>query len=131
MDLFFPDKQAAVNILSHTISVPIITSEQMLSDVTVCLSYDAPFSLPGVSMEVFFPISKMYRFELLIYRQHYCAGQQYFHLNMYRPPIGKRTFQAKVTKNFPSGYSIETIIDGKPLHGILFPTSATNLSSQR
>ncbi|KNA10975.1 hypothetical protein SOVF_138990 isoform B [Spinacia oleracea] len=58
-------------------------------------------------------------------------SQQYFHLNMYRPPIGKRTFQAKVTKNFPSGYSIETIIDGKPLHGILFPTSATNLSSQR
>ncbi|XP_021757170.1 rab9 effector protein with kelch motifs-like isoform X2 [Chenopodium quinoa] len=56
-------------------------------------------------------------------------SQQYFHLNMYRPPIGKRTFQAKVTKNFASGYSIETIIDGKPLRGVLFSTSVeANLS---
>lgn len=61
---------------------------------------------------------------------HSQQSQQYFHLNMYRPPVGKRTFQAKVTKNFASGYSIETIIDGKPLRGILFPTSsAANLSS--
>ncbi|XP_048500332.1 acyl-CoA-binding domain-containing protein 6 isoform X6 [Beta vulgaris subsp. vulgaris] len=55
-------------------------------------------------------------------------GQQYFHLNMYRPPIGKRTFQAKVTKNLATGYTIETTIDGKPLRGVLFSTScAANL----
>ncbi|KAJ0049262.1 hypothetical protein Pint_16276 [Pistacia integerrima] len=33
---------------------------------------------------------------------------------------GKKTFQAKVTENLPHGYTIETIIDGKPLRGILF-----------
>ncbi|CAI0453753.1 unnamed protein product [Linum tenue] len=33
---------------------------------------------------------------------------------------GKKTFQAKVTETFPHGYTIETIIDGKPLRGILF-----------
>ncbi|KAJ8752439.1 hypothetical protein K2173_004075 [Erythroxylum novogranatense] len=38
---------------------------------------------------------------------------------------GKKTFQAKVTETFPHGYSIETMIDGKPLRGILF----TNMPS--
>ncbi|XP_044476218.1 kelch domain-containing protein 3-like isoform X3 [Mangifera indica] len=33
---------------------------------------------------------------------------------------GKKTFQAKVTENLPHGYTIETIVDGKPLRGILF-----------
>lgn len=33
---------------------------------------------------------------------------------------GKKIFQAKVTESFPHGYTIETIIDGKPLRGILF-----------
>ncbi|KAL2935373.1 Kelch domain-containing protein 3 [Bienertia sinuspersici] len=51
-------------------------------------------------------------------------SRQYFHLNMYCPPVGKRTFQAKVTKHFASGFTIETTIDGKPLRGILFPTSS-------
>lgn len=59
-----------------------------------------------------------------MYRQQFCTGQQYFHLNMYRPPVGKRTFQAKVTKHFACGYTIETTVDGKPLRGILFPTSS-------
>ena len=54
-----------------------------------------------------------------------CAGQQYFHLNTYRPTTGKRAFQAKVTKNFANGYTIETVIDGKPLRGILFSTSSS------
>lgn len=53
-------------------------------------------------------------------------GQQYFHLNMYQPPTGKRTFQAIVTKKFASGYNIETVIDGKPLRGILFSTSTAS-----
>ncbi|XAR63822.1 hypothetical protein NMG60_11023920 [Bertholletia excelsa] len=38
----------------------------------------------------------------------------------YHPFPGKRTFQAKVTKCFPVGYTIETMIDGKLLHGVLF-----------
>ncbi|XP_057517343.1 uncharacterized protein LOC130798399 isoform X1 [Amaranthus tricolor] len=59
-------------------------------------------------------------------------NQQYFHLNMYRPPTGKRTFQAKAMKNFANGYTIETVIDGKPLRGILFSTApAANLSPHR
>ncbi|XVF49936.1 hypothetical protein PTKIN_Ptkin04bG0056400 [Pterospermum kingtungense] len=33
---------------------------------------------------------------------------------------GKKTFQAKVTESFPHGYTIETVIEGKPLRGILF-----------
>ncbi|OMO62949.1 Kelch repeat type 2 [Corchorus capsularis] len=33
---------------------------------------------------------------------------------------GKKTFHAKVTESFPHGYTIETVIDGKPLRGILF-----------
>ncbi|KAL9243311.1 hypothetical protein vseg_017213 [Gypsophila vaccaria] len=52
-------------------------------------------------------------------------SRQYFHLNMYRPPTGTRTFQAKVTKNFSNGFTIETIIDGKPFSGILFSTSSS------
>lgn len=33
---------------------------------------------------------------------------------------GKKTFQAKVTECSPHGYTMETVIDGKPLRGILF-----------
>ncbi|KAI4335890.1 hypothetical protein L6164_014488 [Bauhinia variegata] len=36
-------------------------------------------------------------------------------------PSGKVPFQAKVTGSMSEGYRIETVIDGKPLHGILFP----------
>ncbi|XP_074317045.1 uncharacterized protein LOC141653240 [Silene latifolia] len=60
----------------------------------------------------------------LPYNSH--QSRQYFHLNMYRPPVGKRTFQAKVTKNFANGITIETIIDGKPFRGILFSTSSSD-----
>jgi len=35
-------------------------------------------------------------------------------------PPGKRMFHAKVTEKISAGYTIETVIDGKPLHGILF-----------
>ncbi|KDP31367.1 hypothetical protein JCGZ_11743 [Jatropha curcas] len=50
---------------------------------------------------------------------------------------GKKTFQAKVTESFPHGYTIETIIDGKPLRGILFankpiaPQMANNCSTRK
>ncbi|CAA0826610.1 Galactose oxidase/kelch repeat superfamily protein [Striga hermonthica] len=48
------------------------------------------------------------------------TGRQNFYLNEYQTPMGKRTFQAKVTKSFTGGYTIETIIDGRPLRGVLF-----------
>ncbi|KAH1201500.1 Rab9 effector protein with kelch motifs [Glycine max] len=35
-------------------------------------------------------------------------------------PPGKKMFEAKVTENISEGYTIETVIDGKPLRGILF-----------
>ncbi|KAK8560002.1 hypothetical protein V6N12_012810 [Hibiscus sabdariffa] len=40
---------------------------------------------------------------------------------------GKKTFQAKVTESFPQGYTIETIIDGKPLRGILFANMPSSI----
>nr|GMC74156.1 kelch domain-containing protein 3-like [Ipomoea batatas] len=47
-------------------------------------------------------------------------GRQNVHLHEYQNTPGKKTFQAKVTKSFPDGYTIETVIDGKPLRGVLF-----------
>lgn len=40
--------------------------------------------------------------------------------NEYHNALVKRTFQAKVTKNITNCYTIETVIDGKPLRGVLF-----------
>ncbi|KAL5751468.1 hypothetical protein ACOSP7_026071 [Xanthoceras sorbifolium] len=59
-----------------------------------------------------------------------------FSLNDNVAQEGKKSFQAKLTENFPHGYTIETTIDGKPLRGILFankPNSAnaTNHNSSR
>uniref|UniRef100_A0A5B6YFY5 Putative RING finger protein B n=2 Tax=Davidia involucrata TaxID=16924 RepID=A0A5B6YFY5_DAVIN len=48
------------------------------------------------------------------------ASRQNVYLNEYQPPPGKRTFQAKVAKTFSGGYTIETVIDGKLLRGVLF-----------
>lgn len=46
------------------------------------------------------------------------AGRQ----NEHQTPLGTKTFQAKVTKSFPNGYTVETVIDGKRLRGLLFST---------
>ncbi|XP_035543495.1 tRNA wybutosine-synthesizing protein 2/3/4-like isoform X3 [Juglans regia] len=43
-----------------------------------------------------------------------------------QPLQGKKMFQAKVTENIPVGYTIETIIDGKPLRGILFSNKSNS-----
>ncbi|XP_019451767.1 PREDICTED: tip elongation aberrant protein 1-like isoform X1 [Lupinus angustifolius] len=43
------------------------------------------------------------------------------------PPPGKKMFAAKVTKNISEGYAIETVIDGKPLRGILFHNKPISL----
>lgn len=44
-------------------------------------------------------------------------------------PEGKRTFHAKITNTVPGGYTIETMIDGKLLRGVVFsnkqPSSTT------
>lgn len=48
------------------------------------------------------------------------AGSQKINLNQFQPVQGKTMFQAKVTKRINDGYAIETVIDGKPLRGILF-----------
>ncbi|KAL0421940.1 UNVERIFIED_CONTAM: hypothetical protein Slati_3216900 [Sesamum latifolium] len=55
-------------------------------------------------------------------------GRQNFYLNEYQTPFGKRTFQAKVTKSFSDGYTIETIIDGKPLRGVLFSNKPSSIN---
>ncbi|XP_028059170.1 RING finger protein B-like isoform X2 [Camellia sinensis] len=48
------------------------------------------------------------------------ASKRNISLREYHPFPGKRAFRAKVTKNFPVGFSIETFIDGKLLRGVLF-----------
>nr|XP_043615824.1 rab9 effector protein with kelch motifs [Erigeron canadensis] len=46
----------------------------------------------------------------------------------YHNAHGKRMFQAKVTKNITNCYTIETVIDGKPLRGVLF---SNNIGSNK
>lgn len=57
------------------------------------------------------------------------AGRHNFYINEYQTPYGKRSFQAKVTKSFSDGYTIETIIDGKPLRGVLFSNKPSSTST--
>ncbi|PWA99830.1 galactose oxidase/kelch, beta-propeller [Artemisia annua] len=54
------------------------------------------------------------------------ADGQNIYLNEYQNANGKRTFQAKVTKNITNCYTIETVIDGKPLRGVLFSNNVSN-----
>ncbi|KAI7753911.1 hypothetical protein M8C21_011987, partial [Ambrosia artemisiifolia] len=53
---------------------------------------------------------------------------QNIYLNECHNANGKRTFQAKVTKSITNCYTIETVIDGKPLRGVLF---SNNLGSKK
>ncbi|CAN1296792.1 Kelch domain-containing protein 3 [Linum perenne] len=48
------------------------------------------------------------------------TGPETVHFNVLQVHQGKKTFQATVAETFPYGYTIETIIDGKPLRGLLF-----------
>ncbi|KAK7330276.1 hypothetical protein VNO77_24466 [Canavalia gladiata] len=50
-------------------------------------------------------------------------------VNQSLPPSGKKIFEAKVTENISEGYTIETVIDGKPLRGILFLNKPNTLYS--
>lgn len=54
------------------------------------------------------------------------AGRENFPLNQVLHQ-GKKTFRAKVTESFSHGYTIETIIDGKPLRGILFANAPSSV----
>lgn len=53
-------------------------------------------------------------------------GKQDFTWHQSQSFQGKKTFQAKVTENIPVGYTIETVIDGKPLRGILFSNKSNS-----
>lgn len=48
--------------------------------------------------------------------------RQNIYLHEYQTPPGKRSFQAQVTTRLSDGYTIETVIDGKALRGVLFST---------
>ncbi|KAM7267965.1 hypothetical protein ACFE04_010131 [Oxalis oulophora] len=48
------------------------------------------------------------------------SGRENIPLNVAQSLEGKKPFVAKVTEAFPHGYSIETVIDGKSLRGIVF-----------
>ena len=45
------------------------------------------------------------------------TGRLYIPVNQPLPP-GKKMFQANVKGKNSAGYTIETVIDGKPLHGV-------------
>ncbi|KAG8388718.1 hypothetical protein BUALT_Bualt02G0154500 [Buddleja alternifolia] len=64
-----------------------------------------------------------------IYQPMPISRRQNFYLNEYQTPFGKRTFQAKVSKSFSDGYTIETIIDGKLLRGVLFSNKPSSISN--
>ncbi|KAF8104265.1 hypothetical protein N665_0176s0072 [Sinapis alba] len=49
-------------------------------------------------------------------------GKGNFGMNTGQFDQGKMMFHARVTETFPVGYSIETMIDGKVLRGVLFST---------
>ncbi|XP_071724164.1 uncharacterized protein [Rutidosis leptorrhynchoides] len=48
-------------------------------------------------------------------------------LNVAQAFEGKKAFQAQVTESFPLGFSIETIIDGRSLRGILLANKPSSL----
>ncbi|KAL0697889.1 hypothetical protein Bca4012_054011 [Brassica carinata] len=54
-------------------------------------------------------------------------GRGNFGLNTGQFDQGKMMFQAKVTERFPVGYSIETMINGKMLRGVLFSTKQSSV----
>ncbi|XP_024008446.1 rab9 effector protein with kelch motifs isoform X2 [Eutrema salsugineum] len=54
-------------------------------------------------------------------------GRGSFGLNTGQFDQGKMMFQARVTESFPVGYSIETMIDGKVLRGVLFSTKHSSI----
>ncbi|CAL0307175.1 unnamed protein product [Lupinus luteus] len=50
-------------------------------------------------------------------------------VNQFLAPPGKKVFVAKVAKKISGGYTLETIIDGKPLRGVMFHNKPSSLHS--
>ncbi|CAN8234881.1 unnamed protein product [Cochlearia groenlandica] len=59
--------------------------------------------------------------KLAVDRTNINQGRETIPLSIGLNDQGKSVFQAKVTGDFPLGYTIETIIDGKVLRGVVFP----------
>jgi len=55
------------------------------------------------------------------------AGAHSYHSYQSGNVQGKKIFQARVTENLGDRYTIETVIDGKPLRGILFSNKPSTL----
>ncbi|KAL5544644.1 hypothetical protein UlMin_008428 [Ulmus minor] len=56
-------------------------------------------------------------------------GQSYLHnMSLMQPQFlqGKKMFHAKVTERLSDGYAIETVVDGKPLRGVVFSSMQGN-----
>ncbi|XP_061351969.1 uncharacterized protein LOC133296940 [Gastrolobium bilobum] len=58
----------------------------------------------------------------------YGMGRLNIPVNQSLPPSGKEMFQASLTQNISGGYTIETVIDGKLLRGILFSNKPNTLN---
>ncbi|VVA95232.1 unnamed protein product [Arabis nemorensis] len=58
--------------------------------------------------------------KLAVARPNIDQGRENLPLNIGSIDQGKTVFQARVTENVPLGYTIETVIDGKVLRGVLF-----------
>ncbi|KAI4326576.1 hypothetical protein MLD38_031876 [Melastoma candidum] len=54
-------------------------------------------------------------------------GRHSFSSRLPDPFLGKKVFQARVTESLNDGYTIETVIDGKPLRGILFSNNPRSI----
>ncbi|KAF8037371.1 hypothetical protein BT93_B0321 [Corymbia citriodora subsp. variegata] len=93
------------------------------------LGHDKALVQVGVTTSAFQPVP------LSIYGQ---PGVHSYHSHQPGNVQGKKIFQARVTENLGDRYTIETVIDGKPLRGILFsnkpsavPTPFSSSSKKR
>ncbi|KAI3421534.1 uncharacterized protein J3R85_012231 [Psidium guajava] len=82
------------------------------------LGQDKALVQVGVTTSTFQPVP------LSIYGQ---PGAHSYHSYQSGNLQGKKIFQARVTENLGDRYTIETVIDGKPLRGILFSNKPSNL----
>ncbi|XP_048135837.1 uncharacterized protein LOC115742287 isoform X3 [Rhodamnia argentea] len=82
------------------------------------LGQDKALVQVGVTTSTFQPVP------LSIYGQ---PGAHSYHSYQSGNVQGKKIFQARVTENLGDRYTIETVIDGKPLRGILFSNKPTTL----
>ncbi|XP_056175446.1 tip elongation aberrant protein 1-like [Syzygium oleosum] len=82
------------------------------------LGHDQALVQVGVSTSSYQPVP------LSIYSQ---PGAHGYISKQSQPIQGKTIFQARVMENFGDQYTIETVVDGKPLHGIIFSSKPSTL----